>query len=270
MFLGQIPYRRANLLALSGWPLTNAVTLDFSHFANAGRISFIESPPSPTMAHPSFFPGGSGTGAGCCARASFSSAPATLVTARPWLTLLINPRREISGFSNSSMTCTSSLLGLLRVLLRMNLVQPLLQIFLILLLQFWIAWRTVNLARFVFSLVELLLGPLVVNVNHIGAIQNVLDELRRDKIHAFAVSNGEIAGHHGNAANPYRHVDPGEHHIADRGGIGGPKIAGHIDLRQSIKVSDAAVHHQSSGVGGLHHVIKQIVADDGSIHFLSE
>src|SRR5690242_11040594 len=115
--------------------------------------------PSPTMAHPSFFPGGSGTTSSACA--FFSRVPATLTAKRPWPAFEINPLRVISllivylqknigqqsAFDNYRScipsctlvvkTCDQSRL-LLRVLL-MDLVQPLLQIVLIFLLQLWIA-----------------------------------------------------------------------------------------------------------------------------------
>src|SRR5580698_4204088 len=61
MFLGLTPYRSASLFALSGCPLTNATTRDFSHLANAGKISLIARYPRPTTAQPVFFPGASGT-----------------------------------------------------------------------------------------------------------------------------------------------------------------------------------------------------------------
>src|SRR5713101_6119185 len=51
------------------------------------------------MAHPNFFPGGSGT---CTSAAAlFRRVPAKLAATRPWPTLVMNPRRVIS-FTNES------------------------------------------------------------------------------------------------------------------------------------------------------------------------
>src|SRR5215470_2604701 len=98
--------------------------------------------PRPTMAHPSFFPGGSGTASCCAAAASFKSAPATRTPATPWLILPINPRRVIS----LSALCVISVLLLLRISLLPQLFQAPLQVLLILLLQLWVAWGAINLA----------------------------------------------------------------------------------------------------------------------------
>ena len=67
--------------------------LRFFTFANAGRIWLMARLPSPTMAQPNFFPGGSGT---CTAAAPFTSVPARLAATSPCPTLVMNPRRVIS------------------------------------------------------------------------------------------------------------------------------------------------------------------------------
>src|SRR6266478_969380 len=107
MFFGFTPYCWASRLALSGWPLTRAVTLDFSHFAKAGRISCMERLPSPTMAHPNFLSVESGTAISFAA-ASFKKLPATLAATKPWPTFAINPRREISFPKESFMISSST------------------------------------------------------------------------------------------------------------------------------------------------------------------
>src|SRR6266478_2591646 len=108
MFLGFTPYCWASLFALSGWPLTRAVTSDFSQFAKAGRISWMERLPNPTIAHPNFLPGESGTVTSFTA-ASFKNVPATLAATKLWPTLAMNPRREIS-FPKESFTFIPPLL----------------------------------------------------------------------------------------------------------------------------------------------------------------
>src|ERR1041385_3648368 len=97
MFFGLTPYRNASLLALSGWPLTKATTFDFSHFANAGKIWLIERLPRPTIAQPSFFPGGSGTTS--CA-AEFFTPAITFAATNPEPVRERNPRRVMSLISD--------------------------------------------------------------------------------------------------------------------------------------------------------------------------
>src|ERR1700723_3230647 len=109
MFFGLTSYRSASLFALSGCPLTNATTRDFSHLAKAGRISLIARYPSPTTAQPVFLPGASGTFSWGVAKAapavvapalsdpaarSLASAPARFAAAMPPPTSVRNFRLD--------------------------------------------------------------------------------------------------------------------------------------------------------------------------------
>src|ERR1700732_5010107 len=97
------------------------------------------------------------------------------------------------------------------------------------------------------------------NMDFVGAVEHFLDELRRNEINAFAVSDGEVAGHHGYAADSHRNVDAGQHDVIDRSWVDGSEVGGHVDFRKAVKVANAAVHDQSAAVRCLHHIVKKIV-----------
>ena len=53
-------------------------------------------------------------------------------------------------------------------------------------------------------------------------------------------------------------------------GIDRIEIGGHIDFRDAVEISNAAVNDEAAFVRGCHDVVEEIVADDGSINFFAE
>src|SRR6266566_1051938 len=170
-------------------------------------------------------------------------------------------RNLISKISHSSLFCASLL---------SNLLQTSLQILLIFLEQLWIARSGVNLARLVLPFVKLLFCPLIMNADLIGAVKNLSHQLRWNEIHAFAVANNHVTRHHGYATDAHRNIDACQHDIADGSWVGGPKIGGHVDLRNTVEVADASIDNQPAPVGRSHHIVKEVVANDGSVHLFAE
>src|ERR1700730_7965437 len=101
-------------------------------------------------------------------------------------------------------------------------------------------------------------------------VEHFFDELRRNVIHAFAISYHEISWHHGHAADSDGHVDARQHYVPNRRRIGRTEICRHVDLGDAIQIADAAVHNQTTAVGGFHHIVEEIVTHDGAVHLLSE
>src|SRR6266404_5286847 len=181
--------------------------------------------PNPATAHPNFLPGESGA-ATSFVTASFKNAPATFAAAKPWLTLAMNPRRESSFPGESFMICSPSL----GTALLPNFFQTLLQIIFIFLPQFRVAGSGINLARLVLHFVKFLLCPFVMNADFIRTVENFLHQLRRNEIHALAVTHDQFTGHDGHAADSYRNIDARQHHVSYGRRIHSPEISGHIDL----------------------------------------
>src|SRR5262249_31691470 len=92
-------------------------------------------------------------------------------------------------------------------LLFADLFEALLQVFVVLFPQGRIAWAAVDFARFVFPFVELLAGPLVMDVSRVGRIDDPLRQLRRDEGHAFLIADNEIARKNRDTADANRNVD---------------------------------------------------------------
>src|SRR4051812_10462714 len=107
-------------------------------------------------------------------------------------------------------------------------------------------------------------------MSFIRVIQDFFHVLRWNEVDPFSIANNQIAGHYGHASDPYRDIDSGKHDVADGCWIHRTEVAGHIDLRKTVEITDAAVYHQSSTVRGFHHVVEEIVTDDGSVHLFAE
>src|SRR6266853_75663 len=181
--------------------------------------------PNPTMAHPNFLPGESGA-ATSFVTASFKNAPATFAATNPWLTLTMKPRRE----SSFPWECFMIFPPSLGTALLPNFFQPLLQIILIFLLQFRVGRSGIYFTRLVLHFVKFLLRPFVMNPDFIRTVENLLHQLRRNEIHALAVTHDQITGHYGNAANSYRNIDARQHHVSYGRWINRPEISGHRNL----------------------------------------
>jgi hypothetical protein len=148
--------------------------------------------------------------------------------------------------------------------------QAALEVFLILLDQFGIFGSAVDFAGFVLPFGKFLFGPIVMYADFVSAVEDILDELRRDEIDAFTIPDDEITGHYGDAADADGHVDAGKHDVVDGGGINVLEIGGHVDFRNAIEISNAAVDHQTAAFCRGHHIEKKIVADYCSADFLAE
>src|SRR5258708_23871008 len=82
-----------------------------------------------------------------------------------------------------------------------------LQIILIFLEQLGILGRGVDFGRFVFSFIEFLLGPFIVDANLVGPVEYFSYKLWRNEIYAFAIPHHEIAVHNGYIAYADGHID---------------------------------------------------------------
>ena len=151
-----------------------------------------------------------------------------------------------------------------------NFLQAALEVFLILLRQFGIFGSAVNFAGFVLPFGKFLFGPLVMDADFVSAVEDILDELRRDEIYAFTIPDDEIAGHYGDSTDADGHVDAGKHDVVDGSGINVFEIGGHVDFGNAIEIANAAVDDQTAAFCCGHHIVKEIVADDRSTDFLAE
>src|SRR5260370_41021788 len=107
-------------------------------------------------------------------------------------------------------------------------------------------------------------------MSFVGAVEDFLHKLRRNKIYAFAIAYDEIARHYRHTTNAHRDIDAGQHHVANRRRVRGAEICGHVDLGKSIQIANAAIDHQPCAASGFHHIEEEIVADEGSVHLLAE
>ena len=107
-------------------------------------------------------------------------------------------------------------------------------------------------------------------MNLVSAIEQILNQVWRHEINSLSVAYDEIARHHCDSADSDRNIYSRKHDVSDRGRIDRFEVCRHINFREPIQVADAAVHDQSAVFGGFHGVVKQIVPNDGPIHFLSE
>src|SRR5207302_5340996 len=149
--------------------------------------------------------------------------------------------------------------GLLGFSLLGDFFQFLLQVLLIFLLQLGVAWAGIYFAGLVFSLGELLLRPFVVDMNFVGLIEHRFYELRRNEVHAFSVTDDEVAGHYRGVANPYWDIYSRQHHVANGRRIGVTVIGRHLDFRNSVLIADATVYNQSRCVCSLGKIIEEVV-----------
>src|SRR4029077_4601588 len=78
-----------------------------------------------------------------------------------------------------------------------NFLQAALEVFLILLEQFGIFGSAVDFAGFVLPFGKFLFGPLVMDADFVGAVEDIPNQLRWDEIDAFTIPDDEIAGHYG-------------------------------------------------------------------------
>ena len=81
------------------------------------------------------------------------------------------------------------------------------------------------------------------NVGFICVVEDLLNELWRDEIHALAVTNDQITWHHGHATDAHWNVNSSQHYIADWGGIDRLEIGRHIDGRKALQIPHAAINY---------------------------
>src|SRR6185436_561618 len=111
-----------------------------------------------------------------------------------------------------------------------------------------IAGAGIDLARFIFAREQLHLGPFVVDVGLLGAVENFLHKLRRNEIDTFAIAKDDVARHHGRAADADGHVDAGEHDIADGSGMHTADINRHVERINALEIAYGAIDHKA-GLG---------------------
>src|SRR5258706_2987772 len=151
-----------------------------------------------------------------------------------------------------------------------NFLQAALEVFLIFLDEFGVLGSAVDFAGFVLPFGKFLFGPLIMDADFVSAVEDFLDELRRDEIDTFAVSDHEIAGHYGDATDSDGHVDAGKHDLVDWGGINVFEIVGAVYFGNAIWIANATIDDQTAAFCCGHHIVKEIVADDRSTHFLAK
>src|SRR5947208_823834 len=122
--------------------------------------------------------------------------------------MMFPPSGTSSGTAFSSMginqdtTCLGALsYGRASVAILSLFPQSFLQILVVFLLERRIARAGINVTRFVFAAVELHLGPLVVDVRHVGVIQDFFHKVRGNEVDALAVAEHDVARHHCCAAD---------------------------------------------------------------------
>src|SRR5437016_5135806 len=160
--------------------------------------------------------------------------------------------------------------SLLGTAMFLNFLQALLQIFLIFLLQFRVGRSGINFVRLVFHFVKFLLRPFVMNPDFISTVENFLHQLRRNEIHALAVTHNQITRHYGNAADSHGNIDARQHHIPYRRWVDSFEIGGHINLRNSVEIPNASIDDQASTMGSFHHVVEKIVIHYRPVHLLAK
>ena len=107
------------------------------------------------------------------------------------------------------------------------------------------------------------------DVNFFRVLHNLFHEVRWNEAETLTIAEHDISRHHGRCANPDRHVDAGEHHLANGCRMDAAEIGRHLDRIDSLEVADAAVNHHA-GLGGLINIRGQIVADESPALLLSE
>src|SRR6266478_3144771 len=104
------------------------------------------------------------------------------------------------------------------------------------------------------------------NPDFIRTVENFLHQLRRNEIHALAVTHNQITRHYGNAANSHRNIDARQHHIPYGRWVDSLEIGRHINLRNSVEISNASIDDQPSMMGSFHHEVEKIVDHYGPVH----
>src|SRR5262249_38498369 len=101
--------------------------------------------------------------------------------------------------------------------LLLQLREPLLHVSVVFFLQLRRERRSaVQLAGLVLAREEFLFGPLIVDVGQVGGVDDLLDQMRRNKNDAFVITEHNVTGKHDCLSNLDRNVDADHIHLADR------------------------------------------------------
>src|SRR5579864_1714729 len=107
-------------------------------------------------------------------------------------------------------------------------------------------------------------------MSFVRVVEDFYHKLWWNEINALAIPYHKIPRHNGHAADSNGHVDARHHYVSDRRRIDGTEICRHVDLGDAIQVANAAVHHQPAAVRGFHHVVEEVITDNGAVDFLSK
>ena len=124
--------------------------------------------------------------------------------------------------------------------------------------------------RLVFHFVKFILRLFIMSPDFISTVENFLHQLRRNEIHALAVTHNQITRHYGNAADSHWNIDARQHHIPYRRWVDSFEIGGHINLRNSVEIPNASIDDQPSTMGSFHHVVEKIVIHYRPVHLLAK
>ena len=68
------------------------------------------------------------------------------------------------------------------------------------------------------------------DVRLVRMVEDFVDELRRNEVHAFAIAYDKVARHNCHLPDAHGHVDSREHDVANGRWVGAPEIRRQIDL----------------------------------------
>src|SRR5471030_682819 len=102
-------------------------------------------------------------------------------------------RRSITNWKQQAKADETVCPTTLCQLLLADFFQALFQILVVFLLQRRVLRAAVDVARLVLALVELLAGPLVVDVDLVGVIDDLLHQVRRNKIDSLRIADDHVA-----------------------------------------------------------------------------
>src|SRR4030081_2006602 len=102
-----------------------------------------------------------------------------------------------------------------------------------------------------------------------ACLNDLLDEVRRDEMNAFAIPEDQIAGHHGGCSNAYRDVDPGEHHVTVGSRRRAAEVASGIEVNHAAEVADRAIDYKS-GPGSCVNCGMKIVSAKGPVGYFAK
>src|SRR5262245_47423154 len=108
------------------------------------------------------------------------------------------------------------------------------------------------------------------NMDHIGIVDDLLDQRRRNEVQALGIPEHEIAGHDRRFADAYRNVDAADDYVRYCARMNVTEIRRHIHSRNAIQVSNGAIDDQAGGLRSFHEVVEKVVAYNCAAFLLPE